>query len=94
LLSFTPAHIICLSEHHLKEFEINTISLEQYELANTYCRKKFKQGSVCIYVQKNIKLKNINNIVNHEEKDLELCGVHVNSLNMCIVCIYRAPTGF
>lgn len=95
LLSFTSElpHIICLSEHHLKEYEISSILLEQYVLANKYCRKNFKQGGVCIYVRENIQFKKINNIVNCKEKDLEMCGINVDSINMCIVCIYRAPIG-
>jgi hypothetical protein len=56
LLSFTSEipHIICLSEHHLKDFEINTVSLNQYVLASEYCRNNFKQGGVCIFVQKSV----------------------------------------
>ena len=52
ILAFTSElrHVICLSEHHLKEFEINSITLNQYVLASKYCRKTFKQGGVCIFV--------------------------------------------
>lgn len=95
LLSFTSElpHVICLSEHHLKDFEINTISLNQYILASEYCRKNFKQGGVCIFIQKSVQFTKINNIVNCKEKDLELCAIQLNLLNICIVCIYRAPSG-
>lgn len=63
LLSFTSVlpHVICLSEHHLKDFEINTISLNQYILASEYCRKNFKQGGVCIFIQKSVQFSKINN---------------------------------
>jgi hypothetical protein len=75
LLSFTELpHVICLSEHHLKEFEITIISLDQYTLASKYYRKNFQQGGVCIYVQKSIQFTNIYKIVTCKEKDLELCG--------------------
>ena len=95
ILAFTSElpHGICLSEHHLKEFEINSITLNQYVLASIYCRKNFKQGGVCIFVRMNIQFTHINNIVTCKEKDLEMCGVQVNSPSMYIICIYRAPTG-
>jgi hypothetical protein len=40
-LSFTSEllHIICLSEHHLKVYEINMVSLNQYILASQYSIK-------------------------------------------------------
>jgi exonuclease III len=96
LLSFTSElpHIICLSEHHLKDYEINTISLNQYILASQYSRKNFRQGGVCIFIRKNIQFSKINNMVNCKEKDLELCAIPLHLLNMCIVCVYRAPSGY
>jgi hypothetical protein len=44
LLSFTSElpHVICLSEHHLKDYEINTISLKEHILASQYSRKNFR----------------------------------------------------
>jgi hypothetical protein len=56
LLSFTSElpYIICLSEHHLKDYEINTISLNQYILASQYSRKNFRQGGAFIFVRKNV----------------------------------------
>jgi hypothetical protein len=77
----------------LKEFEITIISLDQHTLASKYCRTNFQQGGMCIYVRKSIQFTNIYNLVTCKEKDLELCGIQVHSLDMCIVCIYRAPTG-
>jgi exonuclease III len=32
-------------------------------------------------------------MVNCKEKDLELCAIQLHLLNMCIVCVYRAPSG-
>jgi hypothetical protein len=56
LLSFTLElpHIICLSEHHIKEHEINMVPLNEYILASQYSRKNFRQGGVCIFIKKNI----------------------------------------
>jgi hypothetical protein len=32
-------------------------------------------------------------MVNCKKKDLELCAIQLHLLNMCIVCVYRAPSG-
>jgi hypothetical protein len=64
-----------------------------YWLVNTVEKALSREVYVCIYVQKSIQFTKINNTVDCKEKDLELCGIQVNSLNMCIVCIYRAPSG-
>jgi hypothetical protein len=37
-------HFICLTEHHLKEAEINKFSLEGYKLASSFCRKDHLGG--------------------------------------------------
>jgi hypothetical protein len=69
LLSFTSElpHIICLSEYHLKDYEINMVSLNQYILASQYSRKNFRQGGVCTFMNKNVQFSNINNVANCKE---------------------------
>jgi len=41
-------HFICLTEHHLKETEINNLAFMGYILATDFCRKKSLAGGVCI----------------------------------------------
>jgi hypothetical protein len=61
LLSFTLElpHIICLSEHHLKDYEISAVSM-----------KNIRLGGVCIFVKENVQFSKINNTANCKEKDL------------------------
>jgi hypothetical protein len=44
----TGPHLVCLSEHHLKTQEINKFSLNNYKIANSFCRKEISKGGVCI----------------------------------------------
>lgn len=44
-------------------------------------------------MKKNVQFLKINNMANCKEKDLELCAIQLTSINMCIVCVYRAPSG-
>ena len=43
-------HIICLTEHHLKDHEINLVSMEHYKLSAEVCRQQYKNGGTCIFV--------------------------------------------
>ena len=43
LLDVTP-HIICLTEHHLKDHEIDIMSIPQYKLGANHCRLNLKYG--------------------------------------------------
>ena len=38
-LSLKMPHILCFSEHHLKQLELEQINLEDYKLSAAYCRK-------------------------------------------------------
>ena len=43
--NFFP-HILCITEHHLRDYEIGNISISRYNLGAFYCRKGRKQGGV------------------------------------------------
>jgi hypothetical protein len=45
-------HILCLSEHHLKKFELDQINIDGYRHGAAYCRQVVKRGTVCVFVQK------------------------------------------
>jgi hypothetical protein len=47
LLTEAP-HLICLTEHHLKNYEIDATPISKHKLGAKYCREKLKNGGVCI----------------------------------------------
>jgi hypothetical protein len=52
-------HILCLTEHHMKQLELEHIHIENYNLGATYCRKALEKGIVNIFVH-NLKFTKIN----------------------------------
>lgn len=52
-------HILCFSEHHLKQFKLDHFNIDNYELGTSYCRKFLGKGGVCIFVHKNLNYSNI-----------------------------------
>jgi hypothetical protein len=47
-------HILCFSEHHLKQTE-----LEGFKLCTAYCRQAIERGGVCIFIQKGLEYSKI-----------------------------------
>jgi hypothetical protein len=45
-------HILCFTEHHLKQMQINHISIENYNLGAIFCRGSFNKG---VFVYKSLK---------------------------------------
>jgi exonuclease III len=87
--------LICFTEHHLKDYELNNTHIPKYKLGTSYSRKKLKQGDVCIYVHETLKFTNINLLKYSKEQDIEIAAIQLNIQNekAIILCIYRAPCG-
>ena len=86
-------HLICLTEHHLKEYELVNTYIPKYKLGAHYCRHNLKQGGVCIFVCDSIKFSNINLLKHNNEQDIEAAVVQLNILKrkLFVICVYRAP---
>ena len=84
--STNSPHIICMMEHHLRENEINTIILVNYNLGVKFCRNTFHTGGVCIFTHETIQCTNINVSKFCKEKDLEICALklHLLSYEICL----------
>ena len=74
---------------------INLIQIDSYTLGASFCRNFFKKGGVCIFVNKNLHFMNIDLQKISHERDIEVGAVkiYVNSASICILSIYRAPSG-
>jgi len=69
--------------------------MNEYKLAANFCRTAYVKGGVCMYVHKGLQFVNID-IENYcKEKDFEACAIklNLNSTYICIITIYRAPSG-
>jgi hypothetical protein len=89
------AHILCLSEHHLSESELQLTHLSNYSLGASYCGKTFLKGGVSIFVYRNLTCNTINIDEYNTDKDIEACAIQLDSTfnKLCILAIYRSPRG-
>ena len=94
LTAKTP-DILCLMEHHLRDYEISNTCIPTFKLVAKYCRHHLKQGGVCIYIHESLDFKNISLLNYCSEQDIELAAIQIKKQkgNIIIICIYRAPTG-
>ena len=68
-------HILCFSEHHLKEFELDQINVDGYRPGARYCRQVVKRGGVCIFVYKTLNYINIDLGKYCKDQDIEVCAL-------------------
>ena len=78
--------VLCLTEHHLKHFEIDFIYMDQYKLGAKFCREFHKSGGASTFVHDTLQCTNINLDEFYKEQDTEACAVRINlsSLTVCI----------
>jgi exonuclease III len=88
-------HILCFSEHHLKNFELEQINVDGYNLGATHCRQVIKRGGVCIFVRNNLNYTNIDLSAYCKDQDIDICALNLELTfsNLRIMTVYRAPTG-
>jgi exonuclease III len=97
LISILPdiPQIICITEHHLNEQEIESLSIQNYTLGAKYCRHNAKQGGSCIFVHESLTYSNIELDKFGKEQDMEISAIKITSLPILIIiiCIYRSTNG-
>jgi hypothetical protein len=88
LLAEAP-HLICLTEHYLRNYEVDATPISNYKLGAKYSRKKLKN---CIYIQEDSKFTNIILQKHYKEQDIEITAVQLklNKKNVIMFCVYRA----
>jgi len=87
--------VICLTEHHSKEQERETLTIDHYTLGAKFCRQCLKHGGTCIFIHESLAFTNIDLQEFCMEQDIETCTIKINLLStmMYVFCIYRSLTG-
>jgi len=70
--------IMCLTEHHLKDYEIDNLPIDHFKLGSKYCRHKFKNRGVCIFIHEDLEFFSISLDKYGKVKDIEVCAVKLN----------------
>jgi hypothetical protein len=65
--------MLCITEHDLKEHEMERPVIEHYKLGARYCWKNLKDGGVSIFVHESLNFTNIYVQKFGKERDMEVC---------------------
>jgi exonuclease III len=89
-------HILCFTEHHLHQHEMELIQIDSFTLGASFCRNSLQVDGVCIFVNKNLNFMNVDLRKFSHDQDIEVGAVKLSvySLNICVLSIYRAPGNF
>jgi hypothetical protein len=81
--------VLCLTEHHLKHFEIDFMYMDQYKLGTKFYMESHKCGGVSTFVHDTLQCTNINLDEFCKEQDTEACAVRIilSYLTICIISI-------
>jgi exonuclease III len=87
--------VICLTVHHLIDYEMDASHIPKYKLEARYCSEKLKNGGVCIYIQDDLNFATINLQKYCKERDIEIVTIRLKlkEKKVIIFCIYRALLG-
>ena len=69
--------ILCITEHHLREFELESSPIEDYKLGAKFCRENLKDGGTCIFVHESVSFITINLQEFSKEQDIEVCAIKI-----------------
>jgi hypothetical protein len=94
-LSSLMPDILCLTEHWLRDQELDSATVEGYSFENAFCRKQYKNGGVIIYAKKGtiVTPKRTFDYLN-AEKVFEATAIDYECPQIgkiIVICVYRSP---
>ncbi|KAJ3664791.1 hypothetical protein Zmor_000334 [Zophobas morio] len=91
-LSDNPPHIVCFSEHWLTAAEVEILTLLDYKVASSFCRKK-GYGGAAILIRPNVRYSELNLASISKQTVAEVAGIFLTEYRVNIITIYRPPDG-
>jgi len=68
-------HIMCLTEHSQKDYEIDNLRIDHFKLGSKFCRHEVKKGGVRIFIHEDLEFSSISLDKYCQEKGIEVCAV-------------------
>jgi len=83
---------MCLTEHHLKDYEIDNLPIDHFKLGSKYCRHEFKKWGGGIFIHEDLEFFSVSLDKYCKEKDIEICAIKLNVTlkQLIILAIYRS----
>ena len=86
---------MCLTEHHLKYYDIDNLPIDHFKLGSIFCRHEIKNRGVCIFIYEKLEFFSISLDKYCKKKDTEICAIKLNitPIQLIIIAIYRSHSG-
>jgi len=80
-------HVLCFTEHHLNQHEINLINTVHFSVGAQYCRHFLTKRGIRSFVHNNLNFINIDLDKFSNDQDIEACAVKLSYFpyNFCIL---------
>jgi len=80
-------HVLCCTEQHLNQHEINLINTVNFSVSAKYCRHSLTKRRICNFIHNNLKFINIDLDKFSKDQDIEACAVKQSYFpyNFCIL---------
>ena len=88
-------HVLCLTEHHLKNLQLEKVHIENYKLGARSGRQLREKGGVATFVHNSLGFSNTDIVQHCKEQDIEIGALKVSygALNIRVLTLFRAPSG-
>jgi exonuclease III len=84
--------ILCFSEHWFQRNHLIHINIDQYKLADYFCRNIGNHAGSCIFALNELKIRQLPFLKNlGREKVFEISANELIDFKITVVCIYRSP---
>jgi hypothetical protein len=82
-------HVLYLTDHHLKNLQLNTVHIENCNLGAYSCRQIHEKGGVAIFVHNGQYFSNIDIVKHCVGQDIEICALKLSfsTLNICVLTL-------
>ena len=79
----------------MKHSELQRTFFDNHKFGGSYCRMTYEMGGVCIYVQESLNYVKLHLERYCQDKNFKVCAIktHFNAKSVCIIAIYRVPSG-
>lgn len=85
---------MCLTEHWMKQSEIEQLCIMNFQLISAFCRTERIHGGSCIYVHNSIVALEIDSVkLFSVEMHIEIAAVSISKHDLIVISIYRPPSG-
>lgn len=82
--------VLCLTETWCKDYQLQSMNIENYTLATYFNRKFFEHGGTAIYVKNNLDFKVRNDLNKMSfETNCELAAIELKPSKLVIIALYR-----